>query len=418
VRPVLQALPTRPDELAREVRALALVGGLDAVGIASAAPLLRARAALEARKTDGLDGGMAFTYRNPVRSTSPAGLVEGAAAIVVGARRYESALPPRPDGRGPVAQVARYAWADHYGQLEAALSDVARYLKAHGYRARVLVDDNGLVDREVAYRAGLGWFGKNANLLRPGEGSWYVLGSVVTNAPLPVNDAPVADHCGSCRRCMDGCPTGAIVAPGVVDARRCLAWLVQAPGTFPRAYREALGGRIYGCDDCQEVCPPNLRADAARARAAGPVGSAPARTAGTTAPAPTAHVDGAWVSLLDLLAADDDALLARHGRWYIAQRDPRWLRRNALIAIGNVADPDDPEVADALLRYLRHADPMLRAHAIWACRRLGRDDLLAALADLARQHADQGAGHDGDQAPAPEVAEELAAPPPILRARP
>jgi epoxyqueuosine reductase len=408
VRAAHPAPTTTPEDLALEVEALGLASGLEAVGIASAEPLLRARAALEERKAAGLHAGMDFTYRNPTRSTAPEDLVEGAAAIVVGARRYESVLPSRPARRGPCGQVARYAWTDQYVLLKQALRGIALRLKANGYRARVLADDNGLVDREVAHRAGLGWFGKNANLLRPGAGSWFVLGSVVTDAPLPANPTPVEDHCGTCRRCLDGCPTAAIVAPGVVDAGRCLAWLVQASGTFPRAYREALGARIYGCDDCQEVCPPNHRADAVRLRGRS-VGSAGVAAAG--AGWGDGEAVGAWVSLVELLAADDETLLARHGHWYVPGRDPRWLRRNALLALGNTADdvggpdgPDDvdgPDVVATLVRYLRDPDPMLRAHAIWACRRLGRDDLLGALI-----------GRDD-----PDVAEELASPSPAVRAR-
>jgi epoxyqueuosine reductase len=406
VRPAHPAPTTSPDALALEVHALGLAQGLDAIGIASAEPLLRARAALEDRKAAGLHAGMDFTFRRPVRSTTPSWLVEGAAAIVVGARRYESIFPPHPDARGPYGAVARYACTDQYGPLKEALASVAAHLKRNGYRARVLADDNGLVDREVAHRAGLGWFGKNANLLRPGAGSWFVLGSVVTNAPLPVNEEPIADRCGACRRCIDGCPTAAIVAPGVIDAGRCLAWLVQAPGTFPRVHREALGARIYGCDDCQEVCPPNLRSDAARGRArATQEGRAP-ELAGASHdsaeggfPSDDPHRTGAWVSLLDLLDADDETLLARHGRWYLAGRDPRWLRRNALIAVANAGDPADPDVVAALERYLGDPDPMLRAHTVWACRRLGREDLLVALI-----------GADD-----PQVAEELAAPWPAPR---
>jgi epoxyqueuosine reductase len=287
-------------------------------------------------------------------------------AIIVGAHRHASEVPAAPDADGPAGRVARYAWRDHYTELRRALGEVAAALRTAGHRAVVLADDNAIVDREVAHRAGLGWFGKNANLLLPGRGSWFVLGSVLTTAPLPPAEQPVADGCGTCRRCLDGCPTGAIVAPGVVDARRCLAWLVQKPGSFPRPYRESLHDRIYGCDDCQEVCPPNLRA--ARHEPFAGAGAATADDA-----------DQAWVPLLDLLSVDDATLLARHGRWYLANREPRWLRRNALLALGNVADPGDRMVAGTLARYVAHEDPMLRAHAVWAARRLGRVDLLTTL---------------------------------------
>jgi epoxyqueuosine reductase len=235
----------------------------------------------------------------------------------------------------------------------------------------VFADDNSLVDREAAYLAGLGWFGKNANLLLPGQGSWFVLGSVVTDAPLPPAPSPVGDGCGTCRRCLDGCPTGAIIAPGVVDANRCLAWLVQRAGTFPAEHRVALHDRIYGCDDCQEVCPPNRRLGPVVSGSTAPTGGRPGRAGEPVE---------AWVDLLGLLAADDATLLARHGRWYLANRDPRWLRRNALVALGNVGDGGDERVALALRTYLVHADPVLRAHAAWAAGRLGRADLVALVA--------------------------------------
>ena len=333
---------------AEELTTIARAAGLDAVGIAPAEPFTGTRRHLEERRAAGLHGGMAFTYRNPARSTDPAATVPGARALVVGAKAYATEAPLRPDGAA--GRVARYAWTDHYDDLRAALRAVADRLRGDGWRAVVLADDNGLVDREAAYRAGLGWYGKNANLLLPGRGSWFVLGSVVTDASLEPAAAPVPDGCGACRRCLDGCPTGAIVAPGVVDARRCLAWLVQQPGPFPLEYRAALGDRIYGCDDCQEVCPPN-------------------RMATRMAAPPDSPVE-AWVLLLELLSATDDELLARHGRWYIAGRDPRWLRRNALVALGNVGDRSDPRVTDALATFIAGPDPVLREHAIWAAQRL------------------------------------------------
>lgn len=420
------ARPARRVPASADLVALGRAQGLDAVGVAPAAAFDTTRRHLEHRKAAGLDGGMQFTYRRPERSSDPGRALPEARALVVAARGYRRSgdeVGDGPDaaahhgagdgggvrggarhhasgvdgavrdgrgsqGRGgdagatatarPRGRVARYAWDDHYGPLRSALTVVARELKRAGWRARVLADDNALVDREAAYRAGLGWYGKNANLLLPGEGSWFVLGSVVTDAPLAPTGERVPDGCGTCTRCLDGCPTGAIVAPGVVDARRCLAWLLQVEGPFPREHRVALGDRLYGCDECQEVCPPNRRVDRTVA--------APPATAGAEA-----HVD-----LLDLLAAPDDELLDRHGRWYVPRRQARYLRRNALVVLGNVADGGDGRVAATVSRALGDDDGLVRAHAVWAARRLGLDDLVA------------GAGLDRD--PDPLVHAELAAP--------
>ncbi|MGH9247547.1 MAG: tRNA epoxyqueuosine(34) reductase QueG [Acidimicrobiales bacterium] len=339
---------------ATELKAIGRAAGLDAVGIAAARPFGGTRRDLETRRAAGLHGGMAFTYRNPARSTDPARTVPGAASLVVGAHAYPHADPPAPSSRRhrPHGRVAAYAPSDHYAVLRASLGAVAARLRADGWRARVVVDDNALVDREAAYRAGLGWYGKNANLLLPGRGSWFVLGSVITAAPLPADPAPVADGCGSCHRCVDACPTGAIVAAGVIDARRCLAWLLQAPGSFPEELRVALGDRLYGCDECQTACPINRRAEI------------------EAHPEAEDEDGGTFVDALAILAASDDDLIARYGRWYIPRREPRYLRRNALVVLGNVGDGHDPAVRRTMQRYVDDPDPMLREHAQWAARRL------------------------------------------------
>ena len=372
VRPAHPAPIISPDELALEVHALGLAHGLDAIGIASAEPLLRARAALEERKAAGLHAGMDFTFRRPVRSTTPSELVEGAAAIVVGARRYESILPPRPDARGPYGAVARYAWTDHYGPLKEALGTVAAHLRRNGYRARVLADDNGLVDREVAHRAGLGWFGKNANLLRPGAGSWFVLGSVVTEraaagqrgarrrsvrrvSPLHRRLSDRGDRRARCdrRRSLPG-----LAGPGARDvpagpsggARRAHLRLRRLPGGLPA---QPAGRRRQ-----------SRRGRARRRQAAG---------------GRSAAAIEAWVSLLDLLGPTTRRCWPAMGAGTSPGATRGGCAGTRCIAVGNVADPADPDVADALVRYLGDRDPMLRAHAVWACRRLGREDLLDAL---------------------------------------
>jgi len=338
------------------VRAVAVDAGLDAVGVAGAEPFAGTRHHLIERKAAGLHGGMHFTYGNPERSTTPESALPGARSLVVGARSYRAATPRRPSA--PAGRVARYSWHDHYEPLRRALDAVAGLLTGEGHRAVVLVDDNRLVDREAAVRAGLGWYGKNTNVLLADHGSLFVLGSVVTDAVLPPA-IPVGDGCGSCARCLPACPTGALVAPGVLDARRCLAHLLQAEGDFPVEFRAALGDHLYGCDDCQEVCPPNRLEDRRN-------------------PPPVAgDADEAWVPVLDILGASDNELLARHGRWYVPRRQPRYLRRNALVVLGNVGDGSDPDVEAALRGALADPDPMLRSHAAWAAERLGRSDLVA-----------------------------------------
>ena len=343
--------------------------GLDRVGVTDASPLSRARVAIDDRKARGLSDTMGFTYRNPSRSTDPNTAVEGARSIIVAARSYHSEQSEHPGGM--VARVARYAQDDHYTPLRQALQKIALRLRADGYRAVVFADENNLVDREVAYRAGLGWFGKNANILLPGAGSFFSLGSIVTTAALAPAAQPAPDGCGTCRACFDECPTQAIVADGVIDARRCLAWLVQKSGIFPREFRVALGDRLYGCDDCQTSCPPTVRLHSRHQARIAPVAG-----------------PGAFVDVIELLNSSNESLLEKYGSWYLAERDPRWLRRNALIILGNIAPVNNSAVNNSVMspveqvlrRYLGDIDPMLRLHAVWAAVRLGRRDLVESLA--------------------------------------
>ena len=341
------------DEYWEQLRTIGLGAGLHSVGVSSVEPLVRAREQIENRIANDLVNGMQFTFRNPIRSTTPSLTVQDARSIIVGAHSYFIA-DHEPPSHGVRADVARYAWVDHQAQLKDSLRTIMRRLRDDGHRAVVFADDNSIVDREVAYQAGLGWFGKNANLLLPSAGSYFVLGCVVTTAELPVSK-PMSDGCGTCSRCIPACPTDAIVAPGVIDGNRCLSWLLQKPGVFAREHRVALGSRIYGCDDCQSSCPHTQR------------WSVPVTLRNT----PRSSLDCMW-----LLTAEDDALLAECDGWYIHERNPMWIRRNALIILGNSARPDDPEVHAVLGRYVTSSEPILRAHAVWAAARLGLHSLL------------------------------------------
>ena len=339
-----------------EIIDLAAQHGIEHVGVAPADVLDRARTALKERKAAGLHAGMEFTYRNPERSTDPLRAVANAKSIIVAASPYRAEdEPERP--AGVQARIGRYAWIDHYAQLRIGLRAIAYRIRGADHRAVAFADDNAIVDREVAYLGGLGWFGKNTNILVPGAGSFFVLGSIITTAIYPVSE-PIDDGCGTCRRCIDGCPTGAIIAPGVVDSNRCLAWLVQQPGTFPAELRGALDDRLYGCDDCQEVCPPSvLLGDKHRIGLSEHSADEPVQ---------------AWVDVLDLLEATDQQLTERYGRWYLANREPVWWRRNALIVLGNRGELDDPRTRTVLDRYRADPDPILREHADWAADRLTR----------------------------------------------
>jgi len=337
-----------------QLLALGAATGIDRLGVAPAITMQRARETLHARKAVGLHDTMQFTYRNPDRSTNPQVSVPNAQAMIVGACSYAADAPPPPHQLS--ARVARYAWANYYESLRTGLGVVSTALQADGWNAQVFVDHNALVDRESAYLAGLGWYGKNANLLINGAGSFFVLGSVVTDAPLVVNERPVDDGCGACKRCLDSCPTNAIVEPGVIDAAKCLAWLVQKPGVFNREYRVALADRVYGCDSCQDVCPPTIRLSI------------------TTKPS----VVRAWVPILQMLQMDDAQLLESVGQWYIADRNPVWVRRNLLIVLGNIGNASDEAVRNAIQKFCRHAEPILRAHATWSAARLGLREFIPA----------------------------------------
>ena len=316
--------------------------GLDAVGVARAEPYAQTERHIRERKARGLFGRMRFTMAHPEVSCHPERLLAGGRTVVSAALCYYAPEPKRRPGQG---RLPRYTWHDRYAELREKLDALGREL---GGDYRVLVDSNEHVDREAAARSGVGFYGKNTLLITRRHGSWVVLGTLVTTAELEPTP-PLSTDCGSCTRCIDACPTGALDEPGVLDATRCLSYWTQAPEPVPEPYRAPLGAQVYGCDICQDVCPWNRGVERRRAGLAAD---------------PAAHV-----SLVDWLEADGSALVEGLDRLYVPRNDPRWLRRNALVALGNAGDPDVP-TRRVLERYAEGGDELLAEHARWAIDRL------------------------------------------------
>jgi epoxyqueuosine reductase len=323
------------DRIAREL-------GIDVVGAAPAEPYEDTERHILERRARGLFARMRFTMAQPEVSCHPEGLLPNARTVVSAALCYYA---PGPDAGPEEGRLPRYTWWDAYSELRGKLEALGGRL---GGNYRVLVDENQHVDREGAARAGVGFYGKNTVLITRRHGSWVVLGTLVTDVEIEPS-APLSLDCGSCTRCIDACPTGALDEPGVLDSTRCLSYWTQAPGSIPEAYRQELGAQVYGCDICQDVCPWNRGIEKRRAGEALPGEAEP------------------LVSLLEWLEAPEAELRQRYDRLYFPRNDARYLRRNALVAAGNSGDP---RLAPSVEAYCHDSDEMLREHAEWSLERL------------------------------------------------
>lgn len=335
-------------DLARTLREVAEATGLSGLSFCDVNASPFDLVAIGRAIGSGRSSTMGFTFRSPVTATSPRLSFPFARTMVVGTYDYRSDVRFHDGGEG--AQVAQYARLDHYATLRRKLDVVAEVLRRRRFRATIVVDSNRVVDRAVARRAGLGWVGKNTMVMTTRSGPWLLIGSILTDAELPLPVMVDARGCGSCERCVVACPTGALDGAGHLDARRCLSWLLQKAGPFPLPYREAAGTRLYGCDDCLTSCPVGsrgLRKGAGDERGVG--------------------LDAS--GLLESLILADEELLDRFGRFYIPQRDADHLRRNLLLAAGNQSDPDE-HLLDAVERYLHHHNDVLSEQAVWSSQRI------------------------------------------------
>ena len=348
--------------LAREIKQAAAELGFSVTGITSAAPLMRDLRALQNWIGAGFAAGMDYMVRKPGLKGRPRELVPYAASVVSLAVNYYSSAACF-EHKNRYGRIARYAWGrDYHEVVKPRLTRLAGRVEEiiassgpspDGFKYRCFVDAVPLLERAIAQRAGIGFFGKNTNLLQPRGGSWHFLSELLINAELPEEGQQSSVSCGTCTRCIQACPTGAFAGPYRLDSRLCISYLtIENKGPIPIGLRGAIGEWVFGCDVCQDVCPfnrfstetdwPELRPEA---------GSGP------------------WIDIPDLLTIDsDDKFRGRFSGTALSRPKRRGLLRNAAIVAANIGCV---EALPALLERIElDPEPLIRQHAIWAASRL------------------------------------------------
>ena len=339
-----------------DIKAQALEVGFDLCGIAPAADFPELR-----RLRDWIDRGyageMGYMARTASRRADVRAVLPSARSVIVAAVNYNVDRPYSTEAADPSrAQIARYAWGDDYHSVLAhrldALLEWMRERHGEPFDARAYVDTGPVQERVYAQYAGIGWIGKNTCVINPAVGSWIFLSEIVCSLPL-APDTPALDQCGTCALCLEACPTGAIAEPWVVDATRCLSYLtIELKAEIPEALRQGLGGHVFGCDVCQEVCPWNARPACSEDRSWQP-------RAALTAP-----------RLIDLWSRSDSQLaeLVRDGP--MTRPKLHGLRRNLAVALGNSGTSEAADALDHERSDRSFQDPIVAEHVAWARRKL------------------------------------------------
>ena len=376
----------------------ALELGFDLVRVTSAQEFVQDRAVTLERLQAGLMDGLPwFNEARVQRGADPTSLLTGARSIICLGLSYYQHTDAGTKDRGPAGRVALYAWGrDYHKVMKKMMRSYVEGLRSRlgsEFVARWYVDDGPMLDRAAANRAGLGWFGKNTNVLSPSQGSWIFLGQVVTDLDLEP-DPPLKKTCGSCVRCIDACPTGAIVAPYTIDNTRCISYLtIENRGEIPLELRPQMGDWVFGCDICQEVCPVN--------RKAGPSSSlwwerdqVPSNPNSQSGEPKTAYNEvPAVLNLIELLEMSEEEFRRRFQGTAILRAKRVGMQRNACVALGNLGTK---EAVPVLCRVLVQGEPLVRGHAAWALGRIGTSEAKLAL--------EQASGNETD----PWVLQELA----------
>jgi epoxyqueuosine reductase len=325
---------------------------------------------------DGRHGEMGYLARAPERRFDPRHIDPRLRSVISLGYPYEAPAPPHIDWRAAMrGRIAAYALGpDYHDTVSTRARMVAARLVSErpGSVTRVYVDTGAVFEREWAAEARLGWFGRNTNLLNRHHGSYFFLAEIFTDIELAPELEPYREHCGTCRQCLDLCPTHALAEGYVMEPRLCISYLtIEHRGSIPVGLRPALGNWIFGCDICQEVCPWNVAS-----------GAAPE--------------DALMPFLPELMALDEDGFRQRFRKSAVMRAKRRGLLRNAAVVMGNTGNP---EAIPALARALEHeAEPLVRAHAVWAMGRIGGQRAQAALERCCRRETDDSVAAEVDTA--------------------
>jgi epoxyqueuosine reductase len=316
----------------------------------------------------GKDGEMDWISRGAEKRGDPQQVLGGVRSVIVLAMNYwqGASLGPNETGGG---RIARYAWGmDYHEVLEPKLRELDRLLQAQGGKQRFYTDTGPVLERDFAADAGIGWHGKSTMLLNRELGTWFFLAEIFTTLELPP-DPPQVARCGSCTRCIEACPTGAITAPHQLDARRCISYLtIELKGSIPEQFRSLIGDRIFGCDDCLEACPWNRFAKVAR------------ETAFAARPNIT------QTKLRDLLLLDEASFRELFRDSPIQRTKRRGFLRNVCVALGNVGTRED---LHALRTAAQDREPLVAEHALWAIEQIEKRSRSLAAKTQSRFHTDR-----------------------------
>ncbi|SDC64265.1 epoxyqueuosine reductase [Pelagirhabdus alkalitolerans] len=345
--------------------------GIDKIGFAAANPFAEMKSRLKMQQDDDYQSG--FEKGTIEERTEPELHLDDAESIIAIAVAYPSRMKSRPTNKkgNRRGNFCRASWGhDYHIVLNEKLEKLEAYIASRvtGFRSRSMVDTGELSDRAVAERAGIGFSGKNCSIITPEFGSYVYLGEMITNIPFP-SDEPVDDGCGDCTLCIEACPTGALVAPGRLNAQNCIAFVTQTKGFMPDEYREKVGNQLYGFDTCQLVCPKNKGID--------------------THHHPELEPDPELVKpeLLPLLSISNREFKQSFGKMAGSWRGKKPIQRNAIIALAHYKETS---AVDRLIELMKEDPrPVIRGTAAWAIGKIGREDGRQAILDCQQQEVDE-----------------------------